>query len=447
MANLTYYAPVNMFSLSLMTDINNFSATSVVSSSTTWTIRLYDSAYNYNIVFTGTGFILNSDGTISGDSVQNISFYDGSQKLYSYVNINLTDIPQRILNADEPGFLEELLLGNDSIIGSAYADDLFGHDGNDTILGGAGADTMEGGFGDDIYYVDNINDKIVEADPSDDQSTLQWQLYTNRTVYDSLTVANTNLGPNTDPGTGFLLDNETNVPYDNGSGTDLVYSTIDNYVLPAWLERLTLIGKSAVTGSGNDYNNVLKGNAQSNTLIAGEGDDVLIGGKGADTLNVSDTKNTYYSVDRVVVGAGQSTSLASDTVIGFQPGEDKLDMPSNFVASDIDNKNGVDDTIADGVVIKSHHIADGLIQFDDVGTFATALSVTDANLPSVLNYLSANISHHEAVAFLFSGKVPGVYVYSDSGSAAVVDNLVFLQGISAGGLSYTGISANDIWIV
>ncbi|TAN53590.1 MAG: hypothetical protein EPN21_01155 [Methylococcaceae bacterium] len=447
MANLKYYSPVDMFGLSLITDINNFSASSIVSSSTTWTVRLYDSAYNYNITFTGTGFVLNPDGTIGGDSVQGIDYYDGSQKLYSYANINLSDIPHRISAADELGFMDEMLLGDDSISGSSYADYLFGHDGDDTLKGEFGEDTMEGAFGNDVYYVDNVNDKILEADPTADQSTLQWQLYTNRPVYESLTVANSNLGPDTDPGTGFLLDNETNISFDNGSGTDLVYSTIDNYTLPQWIERLSLTGKAALSGTGNDLNNVLKGNAQDNTLIAEEGGDVVIGGKGADLLDVSDSKNTFYSTDRVVIGAGQSTLSSTDTVIGFQPGEDKLDMPSNFVATDIDSRNGADDKIPDGVIIKSHRITNGLIQFDDIGTFATALSITDANLASILNYLSANIADHEAVAFVFSGSTPGIYVFSNSGSSAVEDNLVLLQNVSATGLSYITSSANDIWIV
>lgn len=37
--------------------------------------------------------------------------------------------------------------------------------GNDTLDGGEGADTMMGGNGDDVYYIDNVGDLVVEGGP------------------------------------------------------------------------------------------------------------------------------------------------------------------------------------------------------------------------------------------------------------------------------------------
>src|SRR5258708_25767641 len=87
--------------------------------------------------------------------------------------------------------------GNDSIIGTAGNDTINGFGGNDTIDGGAGAYSMVGGTGDDLYFVDNPGDQVVE------------------------------------------LQNE---------GIDEVRSTI-NYTLPDGVNNLTLIG-NAVNGTG-----------------------------------------------------------------------------------------------------------------------------------------------------------------------------------------------------
>ncbi|SDF95797.1 DUF4347 domain-containing protein, partial [Desulfovibrio legallii] len=54
--------------------------------------------------------------------------------------------------------------GNDELSGGAGNDTLVGFSGNDTLDGGEGADSMVGGTGNDLYYVDNKGDKVVEKD-------------------------------------------------------------------------------------------------------------------------------------------------------------------------------------------------------------------------------------------------------------------------------------------
>jgi hypothetical protein len=455
MAKLTYYAPVNMFDLSLMLDINALSVSSSVSNGA-WTEKLDDGGTPVKAVFTAVdpandGFKKAPDGSITGGLVKGLDVYDGTLKLYSYTDINLsTDtVWGYIALNDDRNFMGALLSGADSITGSDYSDDLWSFDGNDTIDGGSGQDTLEGGFGNDTYYVDNVGDLIREIDPKLDQNSLLWSLSTNQPVYkiydDAADLA-------VSPGTGFLLEKDTNIPRDNGSGIDTAIASVD-YSLPAWVERLTLSGNAAVSGTGNSLNNVLRGNSANNTLTGGEGSDVLQGGKGADTLDVSDNGSGYPAEDRIVIGTGHSTTALNncDKVLGYQMGEDALDMPSTIVAGDTAGKNGTDDKIADGVTIKSHRINNGLIQFDDQDTFASPITINDANLGSATNYLSANIGNHAAVAFIFSGKTPGTYVFSDSGSSTA-DNLVLIQGVSAAGLSYIDpafnpLGSQNIWIV
>lgn len=101
---------------------------------------------------------------------------------------------------------------------------MIGQAGNDTLSGGSGADILIGGLGNDSYIVDNEEDKIIE-------------------------------NPN--------------------KGTDTVKSYI-TYILGANIENLTLIGRSAINGTGNDLNNVLTGNSAPNILKGGKGNDIYV---------------------------------------------------------------------------------------------------------------------------------------------------------------------------
>lgn len=53
--------------------------------------------------------------------------------------------------------------GRDVLNGMAGTDILMGMAGNDVLDGGSGADRMVGGTGDDIFYVDDVHDVVVEG--------------------------------------------------------------------------------------------------------------------------------------------------------------------------------------------------------------------------------------------------------------------------------------------
>ncbi|MBY0573132.1 MAG: hypothetical protein K2P84_05590, partial [Undibacterium sp.] len=136
--------------------------------------------------------------------------------------------------------------------------------GDDTLIGAAGSDSLIGGLGNDTYYVTS-GDLVVE---------------------------------NASGGIDTVLSNAT-------------------WTLLSNLENLTLIGTSAINGTGNTSDNILVGNNAANTLTGGAGNDRLDGGLGKDILNG---------------GAGADIFLFS-TVLGTS----NIDTIQNFVT--------VDDTI------------------------------------------------------------------------------------------------------
>ncbi|WP_413173195.1 beta strand repeat-containing protein [Anabaena azotica] len=158
--------------------------------------------------------------------------------------------------------------GNDKLYGKEGSDKLTGGDGNDYLDGGLGADTLNGGAGNDTYIIDNTGDSITGEDVT--------------------------------------------------GGIDSVKASVSR-VLANNLENLTLIGTTAINGTGNSLNNTIIGNIADNILnggagndklygkesndklIGGDGNDYLDGGLGADTLNGGAGNDTY-----IIDNAGDS---------------------------------------------------------------------------------------------------------------------------------------------
>ncbi|EGF90072.1 hemolysin-type calcium-binding repeat 2 copies family protein [Asticcacaulis biprosthecium C19] len=223
------------------------------------------------------------------------------------------------------------LNGDDILNGSDGNDKLYGGGGIDRLHGGAGADSMFGGDGDDVYIVDNVSDRVVEYIREGADIVYASVSYALSVNVETLKLTGTNdinatgtrngdvltgnQGANLlDGGAGNdqmqgLEGNDTYFVDAAGdkvvemvrAGTDQVVSSV-SYKLTANVEHLTLTG-SALTGTSNDLNNRLLGNAENNTLTALAGDDTLDGGTGADTMAGGLGNDSYYvdnELDKIV---------------------------------------------------------------------------------------------------------------------------------------------------
>jgi Ca2+-binding RTX toxin-like protein len=142
--------------------------------------------------------------------------------------------------------------------GNDLANTLFGNSGDNLIDGGASADAMIGGAGNDIYFVDNPGDVVVE---------------------------------------------------NPGQGSDVVFASI-NYALTPDVETLVLQGNANLSGTGNVLANSIFGNSGGNTLDGGAGADVLTGGAGNDTFAFhAGQANGDTVVDFIGNGAAAGDSL------------------------------------------------------------------------------------------------------------------------------------------
>ena len=242
--------------------------------------------------------------------------------------------------------------GDDTIMGGAGSDIINGGAGNDTIDGGTGNDTMSGGLGNDTYIVDSTADVIRELSAGGTDSVNSSATYVLPLYVENLTLTGTanlngtgnssnntitgNAGNNSiDGGTGidtmiggggtdiYVVDN-INDSIIGGAGIDSVQTSV-TYDLSTQtsggVENLTLMGRSAINGTGNSLANVLIGNLGNNILSGGAGNDSLSGGDGNDTLSGglgADTLTGGAGVDTFVFDSTYDSDNKVDTITDFQ---------------------------------------------------------------------------------------------------------------------------------
>jgi VCBS repeat-containing protein len=260
------------------------------------------------VTFTATPNLDNLLGTsgfdifdVSVANLQNNDNFDGAGGNDTFVltggtanqlfTFNLASSTNQFTNADFTGIVvknfENIdasgITGKANLTGNNASNLLIGGPQDDVFNGGTGADVMIGGLGDDSYYIDNLDDTIIELD---------------------------------------------------AQGTDTVYSTVEYSLVGTNLENLTLQGTANLKGTGNDGVNVIFGNAGNNQLDGGLGNDNLNGGEGNDTLSGgegNDVLNGGLGTDHLLGGVGDDTYILDNSrdVIIESAGEGKDTVQSS----------------------------------------------------------------------------------------------------------------------
>ena len=185
--------------------------------------------------------------------------------------------------------------GQDLLNGVAGNDILEGGLDNDTLIGGAGADSMTGGAGNDTYEVDNIADKVIES-PDDGIDTIKSTISYSLIDTDGIGINGGNNGGN--------------------------------------VENLTLLGLSAINGTGNALNNEILGNAAANLLDGGFGADAMDGGN-VNVTYIVDNGNDIVT-EQLSLAQGGGTDLVRSSFC-FVLGANL----EHLTLTGLDNINGV----------------------------------------------------------------------------------------------------------
>ena len=315
---------------------NLYSGTDTVKSSITYTLG----ANVENLTLTGTSAI---DGTgnalmnyLTGNSAANTLI--GGAGDDNYMGIDDADVVIEYANGGTDSIWTSMsytlgsnfevlrLTGTDPVNGTGNAL-------NNNLFGNSAANTLIGGLGNDGYWVNRLDDVVIEnANEGIDtvNATVSWVLGAN---FENLSLLNatfdvTGTGNELnnslvggfwnnilDGGLGadrldgragndtYVVDNIGDIVVESaGMGMDTVLSSI-SYALAINVENLSLTGTAAINGTGNTLNNVLIGNAGANVLAGVAGNDTLNGGLG----------NDAYAFGG---GGGSDTVVENDATVG-----------------------------------------------------------------------------------------------------------------------------------
>jgi Ca2+-binding RTX toxin-like protein len=179
-----------------------------------------------------------------------------------------------------------------------------GSEGAETLISRGGPNTLVGLGGDDIYYVSNTGDVVIEAvNGGFDivEATVDYTLPASNNV-EALYMLGSGLtgtgsdgaetllssgGPNTLVGLGgndfYYVNSSADVVVEAANGGyDTIAASVD-YTLPANVEALSMVG-SGLTGTGSDNADSLLSSGGPNTLVGLGGDDLYYVNNAADVV-------------------------------------------------------------------------------------------------------------------------------------------------------------------
>ncbi|MES2605939.1 MAG: calcium-binding protein, partial [Pseudomonadota bacterium] len=219
--------------------------------------------------------------------------------------------------------------GNDIMHGNYGTDFLEGGAGHDTLAGGWGVDTMHGGAGDDVYFVTDVGDVVIESDDNPYTGGLDVVVVDLLSYTLDANVENARITYSSSEGTASLTGNSLdNIIYaseyanniNGAAGNDWVnYSgnanitggvTINLSTDQGFKGSLTDTLSNIENATGTSFNDSLIGDAGNNILEGLNGDDSYTGGAGNDEI-IEITG--ALGGDDFIDGGGDYDSLVFDT--------------------------------------------------------------------------------------------------------------------------------------
>lgn len=401
---------------STITDFGVGADTLVVYDGTAQVTVVADFIANGNTYNDGGTAILNLTTAATNVSLAGADDYDGFVVNASKLATSITGSTEDdTINGGAGKDMLDGHSGDDVINGGAGNDTIYGQAGDDTLDGGIGADTMIGGDGDDVYYVDNVGDRVVEDNVVGDYDTVR-----------------------------------STISFDLGTA--------------GFVERLELLGKSNLNGTGNGLDNELLGNSGNNVLDGGAGDDLLDGDLGNDKLigGSGDDEMWGGAGNDVLNGDAGNDSLAGGT------GADSLtggsgDDAFGFAAGDSGQATGFDkvldfDLSADSIVYFNSDLNIGgtdeaatstqaSIDSNGVATFAagSGIKMADALGDIAARFAAAGDAQGDFALFQLNNK-GDYYLFISDGVFGVTANDVVVQLVGVTGFGESSTVTEGGWL-
>jgi serralysin len=308
-----------------------------------------------------------------------------------------------------------------NLTGNALGQLIQGNFGNNTLVGNGGPDTLQGFRGDDRYFVDSVDDIVIEfSNQGNDRvlSKVSYVLGTNVAV-ETLSTDNTagtaainltgnalgqtiigNNGSNALVGAGgpdtlsglfgddrYFVDSTDDIVIEAaGRGNDRVLSSV-SYVLGAGVSAETLstsnaLGTLGIKLTGNEIAQLVQGNMGDNVLNGREGSDTLQGLGGSDIFLFNTTLGAS-NIDRILDFnvVDDTISMAQSILAGF--GHTGAVLAQEFFASTLGIASSATHRfIYDTDDGKLFYDADGVggVAAVQIANLSTGLAMTEADI-------------------------------------------------------------------
>jgi Ca2+-binding RTX toxin-like protein len=218
-----------------------------------------------------------------------------------------------------------IIIGNDAdneIKGGLGNDLLLGGGGFDRIWGDAGNDTMDGGEGTDWYYLDNINDVVIDTGGTTDADVVYVNFSVDLTekIYFGVEYVSLEGSQNL-----YLIGDDSSNRLWGNSGANLINGAGGNDELLGGGGNDILSGgdgNDRLQGEDSGWNEVVN-NTSKDVLNGGSGNDTLVGGTGADTLTGGLGADIFQYMENTESQLGATTH---DVITDFMHGEDIIDL-------------------------------------------------------------------------------------------------------------------------